>query len=138
MKSVRVRDGTRGLHAQSDRPRLNYPGRVRPSANSGPAILHASTAANPVRSTQAIRCDVPRELAQPSKPEAVGGKSSERDCSRTQAVTKPPTSHARTNSNAGLEPHVPRHLLVAVAVAQRFRHVSCAQDSRLPATAMCP
>lgn len=38
---------------------------------------------------------------------------------RTQAVTKPPTSHARASSNAGLDPRVARRLLLAQEEAGR-------------------
>ena len=38
-----------------------------------------------------------------------------RCCLRTQAVTKPPTPHARASSNAGLDRCVVAHLLVATS-----------------------
>jgi hypothetical protein len=34
-------------------------------------------------------------------------------CCRTQALTKPPTSHARAGSNAGLGRHIATHLVIA-------------------------
>jgi hypothetical protein len=57
----------------------------------------------------------------------------DRDCCRTHAVTKAvPASHARASTNAGLDPRVATHLLVARSRFLRCGDIAAFAETELP------